>query len=180
MAAPQIDQIISRLWRPVENRIPQQVYALVDAARHESIYPQIMGAKVESVCLHRGKMAGELAWVAPYLVQLQREDPFAEWLLDSGWGGSRSVFVLSSATLSELKRHFRTFMTVYSEDGKSYFFRFYDPRVLRAYLPTCNAAEIKTVFGPVESFVVEEEEPSVLLQFSRAGEKLQKEKVSLV
>ncbi len=164
----------------MEGRAPLKVYALVDAARSESIYPKIMDAKVENVCLHRGKMAKELACVAPYLVQLQSEDPFTQWLLDSGWGKSRYVFVRSSATLNELKRHFRTFLTVYDEEGKSFFFRFYDPRVLRVYLPTCNAAEIKTVFGPVESFVVEEEDPSVLLHFSRAGEELQKEKVSLV
>ncbi|OEU69944.1 MAG: hypothetical protein BA864_00715 [Desulfuromonadales bacterium C00003093] len=180
MASPQIDRIISQLWLPVEGQAPQKVYALVDTARSESIYPKIIGAKVKRVCLHRGKMAEELAWVAPYLVELQREDPFTQWLLDSSWGKSRCVFVRSSATLNELKRHFRTFMTVYDEEGKSFFFRFYDPRVLRVYLPTCNAAEIKTVFGPVESFVVEEEDPSVLLHFSRAGEELQKEKVSLV
>lgn len=179
MASPHIDQIISRLWRPVEGQAPLKVYALVDAARSESIYPKIMGAKVESVCLHRGKMAEELAWVAPYLVKLDRENPFTRWLLDSGWGESRFVFVRSLATLAELKRHFRKFLTVYDEEGKSYFFRFYDPRVLRVYLPTCNAEELSTVFGPVESFVLEEKDPSFMRVFSPEGEKLQTEKVSL-
>lgn len=179
MAFPQIDPIINRLWQPVEGRAPLDVYALVDAARSESIYPTIMGANVASACLHRGKRAEELAWVAPYLVLLQPEDPFTHWLLDKGWGKSRASFVLSSATLNELNRHFRTYLTVYDEEGKSYFFRFYDPRVLRTYLPTCNAQEIKTIFGPVENFIVEGEDPSVLLHFSLAGEALLKEKVSL-
>lgn len=179
MASPQINQIINRLWQLVEGRAPLKVYALVDAARSELIYPKIMGAKVESVCLHRGKMAEELAWVAPYLVELQRKDSFTERLLDSGWGKSRYVFVRSSATLNELKRHFRTFLTVYDEEGKSYFFRFYDPRVLRVYLPTCNGEEIKTVFGPVESFMLEEKESSFLRMFSRVGEKLKTKRISL-
>ncbi|MCP4339752.1 MAG: DUF4123 domain-containing protein [Desulfobulbaceae bacterium] len=116
----------------------------------------------------------------PYLVQLKREDTFTQWLLDSGWGKSRCVFVRSSASLNELKRHFRTFLKVYNEQAKSYFFRFYDPRVMRVYLPTCNAEEIKTVFGAVESYMLEEMNPSVLLHFLRLGEQLQKERISLV
>ncbi len=179
MASPQIDQIISRLWRPVEGQAPLKVYALVDAARSELIYPKIMGAEAKSVCLHRGKMAEELAWVAPYLVELEREDPFTHWLLDSGWGKSQCVFIRSSATLNELKRHFRTFLTVYDEEGKSYFFRFYDPRVFRVYLPTCNEEEIKTVFGPVENFILEEKEAAFMLMFARQDENLQTEKISL-
>ncbi len=173
------DQIINRLWRPVEGRALLNVYALVDAARSESIYPKIMGAKLASVCLHRGKRAEELAWVAPYLVLLQPEDLFTHWLLDKGWGKSRVSFIRSSAALNELNRHFRNYLTVYDEEGKSYFFRFYDPRVLRTYLPTCNAEELKTIFGPVENFIVEGEDPSLLLHFSMAGEALQKETVSI-
>ncbi len=156
------------------------VYALVDAARSESIYPKIMGANVSSACLHRGKRAEELAWVAPYLILLQPEYPFTHWLLDKGWGKSRASFVRSSATLSELNRHFRTYLTVYDEEGKSYFFRFYDPRVLRTYLPTCNSEELNTVFGPVENFIVEGEDPSVLMHFSLAGDALQKKKIPVV
>ena len=154
----------------MEGRAPLKVYALVDAARSESIYPKIMDAKVENVCLHRGKMAKELACVAPYLVQLQSEDPFTQWLLDSGWGKSRYVFVRSSATLNELKRHFRTFLTVYDEEGKSFFFRFYDPRVLRVYLPTCNENELEIVYGPVTRYYLEGKEENQLIEYFHTKE----------
>jgi hypothetical protein len=30
-------------------------------------------------------------------------------------------------------------------------FRYYDPRVLRVYLPSCRPSELETVFGPVVS-----------------------------
>ena len=36
--------------------------------------------------------------------------------------------------------------------------------VLRVYLPTCNAGEMKTVFGPVGSYVLQDEDPSVFLR----------------
>ena len=179
MVDPHLDKITRHLWRPVAGQAPMKVYALVDAARSEAMYPRIMGAQEESVCLHRGKMAEELAWVAPYLVRLQREEPFTQWLIDNGWGNSQCVFVRSWASFTQLKRHFQTFLKVYDEEGHSFFFRFYDPRVMRVYLPTCNADEIKIVFGKVESFVLEDQEPSFLLAFSQENDNLQTEKTTL-
>lgn len=165
MATHQTDRIISHLWQSVEGAGHLKVYALVDAARSETIYPKIMGAKVKSACLHRGKMAEELAWVAPYLVQLGCEDTFTKWLFENGWGKSWGVIVNSSSSFSEIKRHFQTFLTVYDEDGKSYFFRFYDPRVFRAYLPTCNEKELEIVYGPVTRFHMEGEKENQLIEY---------------
>ena len=42
-------------------------------------------------------------------------------------------------------------------------FRYYDPRVLRAFLPTCTRDELRTVFGGIECFWIEGEEPGVML-----------------
>ncbi len=39
--------------------------------------------------------------------------------------------------------------------GRILVFRFYDPRVLRAYLPTCTAEEIAQFFGPISHFAAE-------------------------
>jgi len=44
-------------------------------------------------------------------------------------------------------------------------FRYYDPRVLRAYLPTCSPAELNTFFGPVTAFITEGENPGEILEF---------------
>ena len=46
--------------------------------------------------------------------------------------------------------------------GERVYFRFYDPRVLRVYLPTCSSSELKGVFGPVGRFVVEGPEGQAL------------------
>lgn len=181
MPDPQhLQKIMQLLFQPIENQAPIGSYSILDAARADVIYPKLLDSDVRKICLFHGAKADELATVAPYLVHLKRDDSFTDWLMNHGWGKSWGIFLQSFATLDELQRHFRKFLMVYDEEGAPLYFRFYDPRVLRVYLPTCNAAEIKTVFGPVESFVVEEEDPSVLLHFSRAGEELQKEKVSLV
>ena len=57
------------------------------------------------------------------------------------------------------------------------YFRFYDPRVLRIFLPTCDAAQLKEFFGPVAHFICEDEDPAFGLVFSLEQGKLKTEKV---
>lgn len=57
-----------------------------------------------------------------------------------------------------LRRHFRRFLRVTDEQGQPLMFRYYDPRVLRVYLPTCTAEELALVFGPVSAYLIEDGE----------------------
>ena len=59
------------------------------------------------------------------------------------------------------------------------YFRYYDPRVLRVYLPTCNARELQTVFGPVLRYLVEDEKPTGLWTFWPEGEQIRSERTLL-
>jgi hypothetical protein len=54
---------------------------------------------------------------------------------------------------------------VHDPKGQSLVFRYYDPRVLRVYLPTCTREELRTVFGPIECFWTEAESSDTLLEF---------------
>ena len=60
---------------------------------------------------------------------------------------------------------------VADEDGQTFFFRFYDPRVLRAFLPTCSPSQLTDFFGPVRAMIVESEggEELQVIQWGRAG-----------
>jgi hypothetical protein len=51
-------------------------------------------------------------------------------------------------------------------DGKQVYFRFYDPRVLRVYLPTCTVEEMRTFFGPIKCFLTEGDKPEAALRFA--------------
>jgi len=53
-------------------------------------------------------------------------------------------------------------------ENKKVLFRFYDPRVLRVFLPTCTSKEVLEFFGPITRYVLEGEEPIVILQY-RSG-----------
>jgi hypothetical protein len=148
------------------------VFAVLDGASVPDLPGSLYRYEPEHECLYRGELAPDLIEVAPYLVRLEPDARFTRWVLDSGWGNHWGIFAVSYADLRALRRHFRTFLMVHDSDAKPMYFRYYDPRVLRAYLPTCNAGELDTMFGPVASYILEGEKAEVLLRFQSAGGKL--------
>lgn len=143
-----------------------RLYVILDGARDDRVYPNVMLCGLRHTCLYRGELPEVLAAAAPHLVELAMESAFTKWLLKFGWGQSWGIFFTSAADIEELKRHFRRFLKVRSEQGKRLYFRYYDPRVLRAYLPTCTREERDFVFGPVDQFLVESEDAKGMLAFS--------------
>lgn len=85
----------------------------------------------------------------------------------------------SRAILQELQRHFREFLQVEDESGKVFFFRFYDPRVLGLYLPTCTPLELRTIFGSVGRFCLEGADAGSLRELELDGLKLKQRVVHL-
>jgi hypothetical protein len=161
------------LWPTGRDEAGSWVYALVDAARDPSIYPLIRSESLMTyACLYAGSLPWELARVAPYLVLLDHGTEFTDSLLELGWGNHWAVYLTSTALPDELRGHFRRFLQVRNEGGKKYLFRFYDPRVLRIYLPTCTEDELRFVFGPVDRFIAEGERPASAIEFRRVGNRL--------
>ncbi|MEN6320461.1 MAG: DUF4123 domain-containing protein [Syntrophaceae bacterium] len=160
--AKKMQAVVQRLFSHVEGQADVTTYVILDAARDEKIYKKIHEAGHKSGCLYSGMRAQALAEVAPYLISLKREDPFTEWVLNSGWGNSWGIFLESPADTEQLKRHFQSFIIVSTEDGKSVYFRFYDPRILRVYLPTCRRRELQTFFGPVKSYWLEDTDGALM------------------
>lgn len=178
MISPHLEKITTLLWS-----IPQEggigLYAVLDGARHESIYPAIIQSECEYECLYRGELDPSLAEAAPYLVKLEKDKPFSNWLIEEGWGDSWGIYLQTTANFRDLKRHLRKFLMVYDANTKPMYFRYYDPRVLRTYLPTCNSEELTTVFGPVQSYLMEDKDPNILLHFSITANQLETHQLSL-
>jgi len=160
--------LLDELLPPFPEDSDMRAFALLDAARDDRIYAAVLRADCEWCCLYRGDAATTMAEVAPYLVELHRESRFTAWLIEEGWGHAWGIFINAPLTLEILRGHLRRFIYARLPDGRTVYFRFYDPRVLRVYLPTCNAEEVNTLFGPVERFVMESEERDAL-SFSRVG-----------
>ena len=80
-------------------------------------------------------------------------------------GKSYCVFLITKASFEDVRKHLRHFLMVTTEDGREVYFRFYDPRVLRVFLPTCTPDEVKQFFGPIRSFWIEAREPETMARF---------------
>jgi hypothetical protein len=163
------DALLDVLIPPSPDDERMQTYALLDAARDERMYPAILRADCEWTCLYRGDAAVTMAEVAPYLVRLDRASQFTQWLIDEGWGNSWGVFLSAAVTLEIVRAHFRRFVFAQLPDGRNVYFRFYDPRVLRVYLPTCSPEEREMLFGPVERFLMEGADAAETLTFRLDG-----------
>jgi len=157
------------------------VYTVLDGASVPDLPQVLWKLEPKHVCLYRGELEPDLAETAPYLVKLENQSPFTDWVFEEGWGNHWGIFVTTPAAieLKMLRKHFRMFLMVYDPDHKPIYFRYYDPRVLRLYLPTCNREETEIIFGPIDSYMLEDEDPSMLLQFSYDGETMNQEKIAL-
>lgn len=134
---------------------PSSVYGLVDGAQDDRVYPLLAAEGNDWRCLYGTDLPRVLATVAPYLVALSSHYPFAGYFARYGRGNHWGVMLRSTASMDDLAEHFAGMIRARLPQGRDVLFRFYDPRVLRAYLPTCTAQELDAVFGPVDAFLIE-------------------------
>jgi hypothetical protein len=165
------------------------LFAVIDAAREGLLAASFLpSSSLRNQRLFAGETAGPSAAHIPILVELGRAgssgvgtetQAFLETLLRSGWGKNCSVFCTSESPFEDLLDHFRRFLVMSSPEQPPLYFRFYDPRVLRAFLPTCEPQELRAIFGPVASYLVESERSEMMLAFSPGADRLITAQVSL-
>jgi Domain of unknown function (DUF4123) len=160
------------LWQ--QEAVPEQprqahLFAIVDAARDRSIYAglQHLAAWHAIMPLYQATEAGNLAAVGPYLICLGQTDEIFDWIWENFWGDAWGIFLWSPASAEALWAHFRRHMLARTTDGERLVFRFYDPRVLLPFLPTCTAAQLRDFFGPVEHFSLEDDDGAALVTLRR-------------
>jgi Domain of unknown function (DUF4123)/FHA domain len=158
----------------------QPLYAILDAARDIKILALLMQSKEEHQSLYEGVEGAKLAQFAPYLVRLGPDSLLLGSLLLEGWGNNWGVYLTCAGAFPEVRRHLRRFLEVQLPDGKQVYFRFYDPRVLRVFLPTCNPEETGEFFGPIEQYLMEDEKPDKLLHFANPGRGAEKKVTDLL
>jgi len=153
----------------------QNIWMILDGARTIEVFRMLLACHLEYACLYSGPLTPELEIAAPYLVQLDHGYRDTHQLIQQAWGNSWGVFLRSDTSLKKLRRHLREFLVVRDERGNRLAFRYYDPRVLRVYLPTCTTSELRTVFGPIECFWTESEGPDSVLSFCLRNAQLEQQ-----
>ncbi len=177
--APELGTLHDRVLRVLRQQA-QPLYALLDAARDPQVLALLVNSREESQTLYEGPQGEAMADFGPFLVKLPKESAFLETLVHEGWGKSWGVYLTCEEPFKEVRKHFRHFLMVKYPDGNQVYFRFYDPRVLRVFLPVCNAEETKQIFGPVRSFLLEARKPSLLLNFGATPKGAKESAMSLV
>src|SRR5262249_24611074 len=120
--------------------------------------------------------APQLGGVAPYFFAVPAGAPyFAEWA--AALGGHAGILIDSPAEPKTLFLHLRKVLVVQDETGQEFFFRYYDARVLRKYLPTCTPQELTEFFGLVRLWICEKETGDGYLAYSRGPDGLVREEL---
>jgi len=171
LSGPTLQGIYRTLW---PEGLPgyTKVFAIADGAQDKRLYGAVDASRQDRCCLYsveRRWGGQDLPWqllmTGPYLVELDPEEEFTRYLLRNGWDHHWGIFFRSDTTMQKVRRHFRDLLTVRDEKGRRLMFRYYDPRVLRAYLPTCVLGELHQVFGPVDVYIVPGHDPETAIVF---------------
>jgi hypothetical protein len=135
---------------------PAGLFAVLDSARDEAVLELLESSEGTWRSHYEGPQAEELAAAAPYLLELPHETDLLERVALEGWGRSWGIFLRSQLPFLEVRRHLRKHLLVQVEGkDKPVYFRFYDPRVLRDFLPTCPPDQAKEFYGPIQAFYAE-------------------------
>jgi len=185
LSGPTLQGIYRTLW---PEGLPgyTKVFTIADGAQDKRLYGAVDASRQDRCCLYsveRRWGGQDLPWqllmTGPYLVELDPEEEFTRYLLRNGWGHHWGIFFRSDTGMQKVRRHFRDLLAVRDEKGRRLMFRYYDPRVLRAYLPTCLPGELRQFFGPVDVYIVPDEDPATAIVFRSDDGRLVKDLVML-
>lgn len=131
------------------------LFGVVDAAQDRRLFDLV--EQEEHMPLFSGPLHHPLNLVVPYLVRMTRTSPLLDAWEHEGWTRNWGILCLSDLPLPRLRRHFRKFLQAMLPDGTIALFRFYDPRVWRVYMPTCDEDELIRWFVGIREFRVPSE-----------------------
>jgi hypothetical protein len=130
------------------------LYGVIDCAAADWLYPAVL-AEVEYRPLFAGALDPDLAPATPHLVRLAEGSALLARIGSSeGRASFCGVLCTSDLTLWDLRSWMRRKLQAMLPDGRVMLFRFYDPRVLPAWLGAQSQAELSGWFGPVSDWWV--------------------------
>lgn len=107
-------------------------------------------------CLERGALSADAARLAPYLAELRETSPFSDWVLTEapqvypGWG----IVMVSMQPLLAMREHCRNLDDVVTPEGERRPWRWYDPELLTALLPSLGPSQLDELFAAGQQIVM--------------------------
>ena len=156
-----------------------QAYAILDAAKVANLPEMLERSGLEHCCLFNGAAYDQLKHVAPWLVRLEDGNGFcrnlftrsdAPWHL---WDAEPGIYLRADRSLSDVRQHFRKFTRLRDEDGKWYYFRFWEGAHFQAFMAVAPVETLRQLFGLgiVEDFLVIHSNDAVRFRLAEAPDR---------
>ena len=140
----------------------EMIYAVLDGARDGGLASEALRMRLTVRTLFVGPTAPYMTAVAPYLIGIRNDAFLTRWA--RSWGADAGILLAThQKDFDAVWEHMRELFIARDEDGDKLFFRFFDPRVIRLYLPTCTPEEAREFFGPMRCLLVEAADPAAAL-----------------
>jgi hypothetical protein len=139
-----------------------------DSVDFNAVVSMLKSAADEQRSLYDGLEAELRADGAPYLVRFEPGSSLLPRVVAAGWGRSWGIFIDAACSLRDVRAHLRRLLIVTREaDQLPMYFRFYDPRVLRSFLPIATPRQEGLFFGPIERFLGDSPGGEAMFVFTR-------------
>jgi hypothetical protein len=132
-------------------------YFVADGAIMNDEIERFSDFGIAPITLYVGMEEEAIADVGPFLIDIYKNIDAQNWIIDNTDTSISGIFLKTNAEYDDILDHLQSLILVEDEEGNEMYFRFYDPRVLIKFLPTCNASQLKQFFGPVSEFYVFED-----------------------
>jgi len=140
------------------------IYVVIDAAKIKKLTNELIVVDNHKYqILFDGQEALELDEVAPYLVELKKEDEFTIWVAKNVYGHSGAIFIKSTNNLNDLAQHLKPFIHVTREvehersiiTQKGYL-AYYDPRVFPNWIESESQEQQSNFFSNIKEVLCED------------------------
>ncbi len=140
------------------------LYAVVDAAKDYRLAAAARDILGEPMRPLLRKVPRFVERVGPYVTPIRCAERGARYLelWSEHLGNNAGIFFFTKSWPQAVRSHLISIFEVFDEDRQMFFFRFYDPRVIRDYLPTCTAKECREFFGPIRCILADGEAPDTM------------------
>jgi hypothetical protein len=173
-------QLEAAISSPSEG-IGGDVYAVLDGAVVKQLPDYFEDRDAPFACLFPGETDPLVLTRAPWLVRAEPGGEIMAWILQEGWARNWGMFTIvpRDTPFDAVLDHFRKFLQVRLPDERLVFFRFYDPRVQRLFLPSCDAAQAAEVFALPIAWICESDGGDALLVHTATGGAVKTSRVGL-